>query len=192
MKYDDEITVEITCAFEELESLLNKYKFNVKQEYDINDIYMINADCKEKDYKKILNNCLLIRNIITDTRNKKYITYKYKEYNDKDEIIKQGKADCEVESIDNAKSLLEQINYKKLIEIKDYLIIYANDEDEFAIQLVNNKHIYLEIEKECEFSNKKYKDIESMKNVISKYEIPIKNKNYFVKKAEVEMEEVLE
>jgi superoxide dismutase len=39
--------------------------------------------------------------------------------------------------------------------------------------------------------NKQYSSLEEMKNVFSKYNISIKGNNYFVKKAEIEIEEKL-
>ncbi len=81
------------------------------------------------------------------------------------------------------------MNYEELIHINDHLIVYSNNIDEVTVQLVNDKHIYIEIEEECNYMNKKYKDIDSMINVFKKYNIPIKTNNYFVKKAEIEIRE---
>ena len=71
---------------------------------------------------------------------------------------------------------------------------YVEDADgvinEVVIQDVNNKHLYMEIEDECHHANKTYKSIDEMKEVITKYNIPIKNNDYFVKKAEIELKEV--
>ena len=69
------------------------------------------------------------------------------------------------------------------------MLVYSNDVDEFAVQVVNNKHIYIEIEEKGNYIEKTYKSIDEMIEVIKKYEIPIKNENYFVKKAEIELKE---
>ena len=71
------------------------------EEYALEDIYMIRKDYKlSGNYLDALKNCILIRNIIEEDKNRKVLTYKYKEYNDKEEIVKQGKVDCKVESVD--------------------------------------------------------------------------------------------
>lgn len=190
MKFEHEITVEIDCSLEELKSILDKNNFKVADEYELSDIYMIRKDkMNESDKLELLKNCVLIRNIIEEDKNTKKITYKYKEYNDKKEIIKQGKVDCSINSIEEAQQLLESIEYQEFIKLYDYLIVYTNEEDELAIQLVNNKHIYIEVEEYCNRIDKKYSSVEEMKDVFKKYNIPIKNNDYFVKKAEVEISE---
>lgn len=54
-----------------------------KDEYDLNDIYMLKKDCElNNNYLEILKQCLVIRDIIETDKVAKYITYKYREYND--------------------------------------------------------------------------------------------------------------
>ena len=149
----------------------------------------ITNDLKEKDYLKLLGKCVLIRDIIEKDKRTMMLTYKYKEHNDKQEITKQGKVKCNIESVENAKLLFEKLNFKELIKINDHMLIYANKEDEMAIQCVNDKHIYIEIEDTCHYVDREYKSIEEMKESIVKYSIPIKGDNYFVKKAEIELQE---
>lgn len=186
MKFETEITVEVNTSLDNLDCLLKNNNFKIKEEYDVNDIYLIDKSFSEKrNYLEMLNHCILIRDIIEKNKKTKLITYKYKEYNEKNEIIKQGKINCEVSSITDAKKLLEALGYEEIISINDHLIVYENNDDELCVQLVNNKHIYIEIE------DRKYRNIDEMKNVIKKYNIPIKNNDYFVKKAEIEMKESL-
>lgn len=190
MKYENEITVETVCSLQELNNLLEKLEFKVMEEYDVFDIYMLDKDYNNTENKlELLKHCTLIRDIVGKDEEIKKITYKYKEYNEKEEIVKQGKIDCEILDIEEAKNLFEALNYEELIRINDHIIVYSNNIDELAVQVVNNKHIYLEIEEKCNYINKKYNSLDEMKNVVSKYKIPIKEENYFVKKAEIELEE---
>lgn len=190
MKYGNEITVEVDCSLEELQDILNVNKFEVKNEYDVNDIYMYNKGTSKegKSPLEILSNCILLRNIVFKDSVLNLVTYKYKEYNDKEEIVKQGKIDCKIEAIEQARELFLSINYEDLIKINDHIIVYSNGEDEFIVELVNDKHIYIEIEDKCEYIDKHY-SMGEMKNVISKYNIPFKNNNYFAKKALDELED---
>lgn len=190
MKYENEITVETVCSLQELNNLLEKLEFKVMEEYDVFDIYMLDKNYNNTENKlELLKHCILIRDIVGKDEETKKITYKYKEYNEKEEIVKQGKIDCEILDIEEAKNLFEALNYEELIRINDHIIVYSNNIDELAVQVVNNKHIYLEIEEKCNYINKKYNSLDEMKNVVSKYKIPIKEENYFVKKAEIELEE---
>lgn len=190
MKYENEITVETVCSLQELNNLLEKLEFKVMEEYDVFDIYMLDKNYNNTENKlELLKHCILIRDIVGKDEETKKITYKYKEYNEKEEIVKQGKIDCEILDIEEAKNLFEALNYEELIRINDHIIVYSNNIDELAVQVVNNKHIYIEIEEKCNYINKKYNSLDEMKNVVSKYKIPIKEENYFVKKAEIELEE---
>ena len=190
MKFENEITVEVNCSFKDLEKQLLNLGFEFKEKYILKDIYMINSNYEIKnDYLEALKNCVLIRNIIESDKETKQITYKYKEYNEKKEIIKQGKIDCEIKSIESAKALLEAINYKELIHINDELYVYANDKTQFAVQLVNDKHIYIEMEDEGDFTHRKYNSVNEMIDDFKSYNLPVKYDNYFVKKAEIELME---
>lgn len=189
MEFENEVTVEVDVDLEALVKILEDQDFKLKEVYDLKDIYMINKNDKEGDYLSMLSKCVLIRDIIESDKLTKKLTYKYKEYNEKKEITKQGKINCSIDNVENAKALFERLNFEELIKIDDHLLIYANDEDEMAIQCVNGKHIYIEIEEKCNYTNKVYKSIDEMKEVFAKYSIPIKGDDYFVKKAEIELKE---
>ena len=190
MREEKEITVEIDVSLNDLIKLLEDNNFKLIEKYDLNDIYMIHKDIHEEDPLSLLNKCILIRDIIEETEETKMLTYKYKEYNDKKEITTQSKIKVIIDYVDKTKLLFEKLDFKELIRIYDHLYVYANDTDEVVIQDVNNKHLYMEIEDECHHANKTYKSIDEMKEVITIYNIPIKNNDYFVKKAEIELKEV--
>lgn len=192
MKYEQEITVEVDTTLDEIKNILKNKGFKIKEEYDLDDIYMINKNDKiGNNYLELLKKCILIRNVIKENENKKILTYKYKEYNDNKDIIKQGKINCYIDSIGNAQQIFEALNFEKLISIKDHMLVYSNGTDEFVVQSVNNKHIYIEMEEKCNYTDKIYKTIDEMIDVIKKYDIPIKGDNYFMKKAEIELKETL-
>ena len=191
MNFENEITVLVNSELNDIKEHLSDLGFKVMEEYCVNDIYMINKCYVDNEHSlELLKKCVLIRDIIDESGSKKFLTYKYKEYNDKEEIIKQGKINVKVDSIDNSRKLLEALNFEKLISINDNLTVYSNGVDEIVLQCVNNKHIYIEIEDKCNYIDKKYNSIEEMIDVIKKYNIPIKDDNYFVKKSYIELSEV--
>lgn len=191
MNFENEITVLVNSELNDIKKYLSNLGFKVMEKYCVNDIYMINKCYVDNEHSlELLKKCVLIRNIIDESGSKKFLTYKYKEYNDKEEIIKQGKINVKVDSIDNSRKLLEALNFEKLISINDNLTVYSNGVDEIVLQYVNNKHVYIEIEDKCNYIDKKYNSIEEMIDVIKKYNIPIKDDNYFVKKAYIELSEV--
>ncbi len=190
MNYENEITVEVNTNMNDLIKIVESKGFKLKESYNLNDIYLINKRDKNNDYLQVLNKCVLIRHIIEDNKENKLLTYKYKEYNKNKEIIKQGKINVKVDDIDNSKLLLEKLGFEELIKIYDKLYVYATDRDELVVQSVNNKHIYIEIEDKCHYANRIYNSVDEMKAVIIDNSIPIKNNNYFVKKAEIELQEM--
>lgn len=189
MDYESEITVEVCVDLSSLIKILEKNGFELKEVYDLNDIYLINKNDKEDDYLSMLNKCVLIRNIIEEDKETKLLTYKYKEYNENKEITRQGKVKVKIDDISNSKLLFEKLGFQELIRINDHMLVYATDKDELVIQNVNNKHIYIEIEDKCNYADRFYNSIDEMKKVITDNNIPIKNNYFFVKKAEIELQE---
>ena len=191
MNYENEITVEVSINLDNLIEILEEKGFELKEVYDLNDIYFINKKYKNEcdDYLSMLNKCVLIRDIIEEDKETKMLTYKYKEYNKNKEITKQGKVKVKIDDVDNSKLLFEKLDFEELIRINDHMLVYATDKDELVIQNVNNKHIYIEIEDECHYADRFYNSIDEMKKVITQNNIPIKNNDFFVKKAEIELQE---
>lgn len=192
MNFENEITVEVDTSKEELINILEEKGFKLKEMYDINDIYLINKKDKKNDYLSMLNKCVLIRHIIEENKEKKFLTYKYKEYNENKEITKQGKVNVTIDDIDNSKLLFEKLDFEELMRINDHMLVYGTDNDELVIQNVNDKHIYIEIEDKCHYNDRFYNSIDEMKTVIIDNSIPIKDNNFFVKKAEIELKEIYE
>ena len=81
MDFENEITVEVDTDLESLIKILEGRGFQLKEVYDVNDIYLINKNDKKGDYLEMLNKCVLIRDILEDSGETKMLTYKYKEYN---------------------------------------------------------------------------------------------------------------
>ena len=187
---ENEITVEVNTSYEDLDKILKEKGFKIVEEYTVDDIYMLNKniDISKLNKLEILSKCVLIRNI---TPNYKYLTYKYKVYDEFENIIEQCKYDCPIEDTNKAIKFMEAINYKKIFNLFDKLIVYANDKIELAVQLVDN-HIYIEVEDKCKNIGVKYDSVDSMIKELDSYDLPYEKNNYFVKKAEIKLSEVME
>ena len=190
MKMETEITVLVKSTYNDLKNVLEKNGFQIKEEYELRDDYMINNDIDLSKLSKleILQNCILVRDIVNI---KKELLYKYKKYASNGDILEQGKVECPVTDIDKAVKFMESINYKKIFNIYDKCIVFANRETELVVQLVNNKYIFIEMESECQHINRKYELVEELKKDLNRYNLPIDNSNYFVKKAELILSETL-
>lgn len=190
MKYENEITVQVTCSYEELHNLLIKQGFKIIKKYTIIDEYLISKDydLRNKNYLDILKECVIVRYIENIV---KELLYKYKEYNNNGDIIKQAKVSCKVNDIKEASNFMKTIGYKELIHIQNNSVVYTNDKIEFAVQLVNDKYIFIELEDKSEYLNKTYSSIEEMKEEINLYNLPIVKDKYFAKKAAIILEDEL-
>ena len=190
MKYENEITVQVTCSYEELHNLLIKQGFKIIKKYTIIDEYLISKDydLRNKNYLDILKECVIVRYIENIV---KELLYKYKEYSNNGDIIKQAKVSCKVNDIKEASNFMKTIGYKELIHIQNNSVVYTNDKIEFAVQLVNDKYIFIELEDKSEYLNKTYSSIEEMKVEINLYNLPIVKDKYFAKNAAIILEDEL-
>lgn len=179
-----EISVQVLCDYDNLHKELIDNKFEIKQEYIVNDNYMIdsNIDIKLLSDLEVLSKCILVRDVVGF---EKLLLYKHKKYDNAGNILEQGKVKCPVLDTRKAIDFMNRINYRTLFEINDRCIVYANEETELVVQLVNDKYIFIEMENKAEFINKEYFDIEEMKKELEKYNLPYDRNNYFVKKAEI-------
>ena len=176
---ENEITVLVKCNYKELKNILVNKGFKITEKYELNDIYMIASelDLTKMKYLDILSKCVLIRNVIGI---EKKLLYKYKKYDENGNIIEQRKVECPITDIEKALEFMETIDYKKIFQIYDKCIVFSNEEIDLIVQLVNDEYIFIEIE-----TNNKYANIEELKGIINKYNLPIDKTNYFVKKAEI-------
>ena len=190
MKKEIEITVRVNVSYEKLEEELKQNNFIKKEEYIVNDSYLINSLINITDMKSldILKKCVLVRDIVGIL---KQLLYKYKKYDSNGDIIEQGKIKCPVTDINKAMEFMNVIGYEKLFDIHDKCIVFANDKTELVVQLVNDKYIFIEMESEPQYINRKYENVDELKDDMCSYNLSIDKSNFFVKKAELILNETL-
>lgn len=191
MIIEQEITVLVTSSYQELHHKLTEYDFEIKEDYFIDDYYMIDKSINLMEYDKleILKKCILVRDIIGV---EKTLLYKYKEYDSNGNILKQGKVKCPIDEVNKAIHFMEAINYRELFHIKDHCITYTNDDSELTVQIINDGYIFIEMEDRSRFIDRDYKNIEEMKEDLEQYDLPYQKDNYFVKKALIMLEKVIQ
>lgn len=182
MNYGNEITVKVNTTYDKLHDILLKNNFIIKEEYTVKDTYMINKEINitELNDLEVLKQCILVRDVVDI---EKSLVYKNKEYDSEGNIIKQSKIKCPILDIDKGIKFMEEINYIKLFNIIDKCIVYVNNDNELVVELVNDKYIFIELESNPEYINKKYTCYLDMINELNSYNLPIDKTNYFVKKA---------
>jgi len=190
MQMETEITVLVKTDYETLKKELKTYGFQEKEKYTVNDVYLIDGtiDILKMKSLDILKNCVLVRDIVGIEKD---LLYKYKKFDTNGDIIEQGKVECTIIDVDKAIQFMKMIKYKKLFNIVDNCVVFANDTTELVVQLVNSKYIFIEMESKCEYIKKEYKNVNDLKNELCRYNLSIDSSNFFVKKAEIILNEIL-
>ena len=187
----NEITVKLTTSIKELCDMLKSKDFKVRARYLVDDTYFIpkSLNIEGVTPRDILKKAVLLRDITEYLPSKKEIkkfTFKRKEIDEEGNILNQDKVDCEIFDLEKGVKFLETIEFKKLMRIREFDETYEKNGLEIIVKNVENGDEMLEIE-----FNDKYDSVEKIKKEIKALEIPIDTSNYFVKKAEIELEKIL-
>lgn len=192
IKESNEITVKIKVKLDKFYKLVEEKGFKVVNKFSMDDTYFIPKILKLETMstREILSKAVLIRDIksgISDRITKK-ITFKIKNFDECGNILSQESINCDILNIEDAKKLLRAIGYKEIMNIKEDDVVYEKDGFELAIKDINNGDKLIEIETE---ENNDFDTIEKLIKKVNELEIPIYTDNYFVKKAEIELDKVL-
>lgn len=190
VKDNNEITVKVISSKEKLIAVLKQKGFTSGRIFTLDDYYFIpnELDVENLTTREIISKCIIIRNIFDDNVYKKKITYKIKKFDNNGDILSQKAINCDIYDIEQAKMLLEAIGYHQIMNIKEDNIIYYKGNLELAIKDIKNGDILIEIETE---PNSDFDTIDKLKKVIINLEIPIENNEFFIKKAEIELNKIL-
>ena len=158
----------------------------------MDDSYFIpeQLDLDKMSTREILSKAVLVRKITSKTSLKinKKITFKIKNFDGNGDILSQEAVSCDVLEIEDAKNLLKAMGYKEIMNIIENDVVYEKDGLELAIKDIINGDKLIEVETE---DNDRLNTIDKIIDVVSELDIPIYTDNYFVKKAEIELDKVL-
>ena len=192
LKENNEITLKIKCELNEFYEIMKKKDFKVIDKFRLDDTYFIPKDLKlnKTNIRYILSKAVLVRDI-TDKMTKerpKLITFKIKNFDESGKILNQESVNCNISDIEEAKKLLKAIGYKEIMNIIEDDVVYEKEGFEIAIKDIKNGDNLIEIETS---DNEELDTIEKLIKKVNELEIPIYTDNYFVKKAEVELEKII-
>jgi len=190
IKPTNEITVKVTSSKKELISILEAKNFTPGRTFSLDDYYFIpnNLDISNTSTRDILAKAIIIRDIFENNEYIKKITYKIKNFDEKGNILNQKSINCTISDIQEAKDLLNAIGYKEIMNIKEDNVVYSKNKLELAIKEVINGDILIEVETE---PNTEFDTIEKLKTTISNLELQILPNEFFIKKAEIELDKIL-
>ncbi len=192
LKENNEITLKIKCELNEFYEIMKKKGFKVIDKFRLDDTYFIPKDLKlnKTNIRYILSKAVLVRDI-TDKMTKerpKLITFKIKNFDESGKILNQESVNCKIYDIEDAKKLLKAIGYKEIMNIIEDDVVYEKEGFEIAVKDIKNGDKLIEIETT---DNDEQDTIEKLIKKVNELEIPIYTDNYFVKKAEVELEKII-
>ena len=192
LKENNEITLKIKCELNEFYEIMKKKGFKVIDKFRLDDTYFIPKDLKlnKTNIRYILSKAVLVRDI-TDEMTKerpKLITFKIKNFDESGKILNQESINCKIYDIEDAKKLLKAIGYKEIMNIIEDDVVYEKEGFEIAVKDIKNGDKLIEIETT---DNEELDTIEKIIKKVNELEIPIYTDNYFVKKAEVELEKII-
>lgn len=192
LKKSNEITVKIKGNLKEFYKIIESKNFKIIDEFSMNDSYFIPEKLKlsEMSTRKILSNAILIRDIRDKISGKtvKKITFKIKQFDEDGNIVNQSAINCNVYEVEEAKKLFEAIGYKQIMNIYEEDIVYEKDGFQLAIKDIKNGEKLIEVETE---KSEELNTIDKLIKKINEINIPIYTDNYFVKKAEIELDKIL-
>ena len=192
LKENNEITLKIKCELNEFYEIMKKKGFKVIDKFRLDDTYFIPKDLKlnKTNIRYILSKAVLVRDItdeISDEKTK-LITFKIKEFDENGKILNQESVNCKIYDIEDAKKLLKAIGYKEIMNIIEDDVVYEKEGFEIAVKDIKDGDNLIEIETT---DNEELDTIEKLIKKVNELEIPIYTDNYFVKKAEVELEKII-
>lgn len=183
-----EITVKVNNTLDEVDKILISKGFKLIRKSRVEDEYVCPNDINvnRENILKVLSSSVLIRYLKTQDGEFKKITYKDKKYDKNDMVISEEKINVSINDIQSAHKLFEKINFKNLVDVKYDVIVYSNNDYEFAFQNVEGLGLLLEFENENDFEGVSYEAIanekQKMYEIIKNYGIKVEN-NYDIKKA---------
>lgn len=192
LKESNEITLKIKCELNEFYKIIEEKGFKIIDEFSMDDTYFVpkEVDLDKTDIRDTLSKALLVRDIIGKMSNKrtKLITFKIKNFDKAGNILNQESINCNILEIEDAKKLLKVIGYKEIMNIKENDVVYEKDGFQLAVKNIKDGDNLIEIEIE---ENDEIDTIEKLIQKVNKMGIPVYTDDYFVKKAEIELEKIL-
>lgn len=189
----NEITVRLKCNIKEMCNLLENKNFIVTDEYCLNDTYFIpkELDLENITHREIISKAIILREITETMSNQQIVklVFKTKQIDINGDILSQKKYECEILNVKDGETFINSIGYKKLMTIKEYDKSYEKDDFKITIKDIENGEKLIEIE--TVEDNKELDTIEKIKDKVNQFELPLDTNDYFVKKAEIALKNIL-
>lgn len=188
----NEVTLEIIGNPKKFAKDLEEKGFIKKEEYILEDIYMIPKDAnRNRTEREILREAVLIRKVnygINGTSIR--LCFKRKEIDEKGNIQSQKIYNCNISSdVEDGKKFMEAIGYEELMYLYEKGTIYQKEGLELCIKEIKEGDNLIEIETG---RSEKFNTIEKIIEEVKKLKLPVDTTEFFVKKAERQLKRMRE
>lgn len=189
-KNSNEITVKIKCDINVFYDTIEKRGFKNIDHFNLDDTFFISndLDIDSMTTREILSKAVLVRKVTYDYKVVKLITFKKKKFDEKGNILDQQNIECNILKIDEAKRLLNAMGYKEIMRIVENDLVFKKDNVQFAVKDIVDGDKLLEMEMGF---NESFSTLSQIEEKMKELDIPVYTDNFFVKKAEIELNKVL-
>lgn len=190
----NEITMKLNSSINDFYNILENKGFKVVDKFFLDDTYFIpkDMDIRKVTPREVLKQYILTRNITQYMPNEYKVlkmTYKSKNIASNGEIISQENTSCNICNIEEAKDFLKAIGYKEIMNIKENNLVYGKDGLKIAVKDIQNGDKLIEVE--TDENNEELNTIQKLKDKLNELQLPLDMSDYFVKKAEIELQKLL-
>ena len=193
MKNNNEITLKIKVSMEEFKKILKEKGYTESEHFILYDTFMLpeNLKIEELSTRDIISKAIIIRKVEDIAKNeiRRDMVYKMKKFNNKGEILEQKSVRLKVQNCKEAEIFINTIGYKKIMGIIEEDYTYQKDGFELTTKEVKNGDNMIEVE--TQKNNEKLDAIDKIKNILREENFPLDFSDCFIKKAEVELNKIL-
>ena len=193
MKKSNEVTLRIKGDINEFKKTLEEKGYKQTDHYILYDAFMVpeNLEIEKLSTRDIISKAIIIRKVedIAKNETRRDMSYKMKKFKEKGEIVEQKSTRLKVLDCDDAENFMSTIGYKKIMNIKEEDCGYQKDGKNITTKDVKNGDKM--IESETEENNPEFDTIEKIKECLKAEGLPLEFNDCFIKKAEVELNKIL-
>lgn len=193
MKNNNEVTLRTEKEINEFKEELKKKGFEETEHFILDDIFMIPSSLKinELSTREIISNAIIIRKVNDFTKDevRRDVSYKMKKFNENGDIIEQKSTRLKILDCNDAEKFFETIGYKTIMNITEEDYGFAKDGMYITTKDVKNGDNM--IEAETQYDNSKYDTIEKVLKWLEKENLSLDFSDLYIKKAEVELNKIL-
>lgn len=189
-KNSNEITVKIKCDLDEFCKTIKERGFEEIDHFNLDDTFFIQNDLNLENMttREILSKAVLVRQVTYDYKIVKLIVFKKKEFDEKGNILNQQNIECNILDTEEAKRLLIAMGYKEIMRIVENDLVFKKDNVQFAVKDIVGGDKLLEMEMGF---NESFSTLSQIEEKMKELDLPVYTDNFFVKKAEIELNKIL-